>query len=132
MIKKFGQADIEIVPNDADARTRLNSILPQDYLAYIQQNNGFDGMIQNEYVSLWKFENLEENNKGYGVEETAPGLFLFGSNGGGEALGFDLRTDEKRIVLVPFIPLRWEDAIVVGTDFTDFLHRLENGKTFLG
>jgi hypothetical protein len=41
-------------------------------------------------------------NEAYQTRKYAPGLFLFGSNGGGEAFAFDRRTNNC-VVNVPFV-----------------------------
>src|ERR1044072_7362040 len=63
--------------------------LPDDYARFLQQTNGGEGFLGNAYVILWRVEELIEMNKAYEVTEYAPGLFLFGSDGGGEAFAFD-------------------------------------------
>jgi len=53
-----------------------------------------------------------------------PGLLLFGSDGGGEAYGFDMRTPNKHIVQIPFVGMDWADAIAMGSRFEEFLDRV--------
>jgi hypothetical protein len=48
--------------------------------------NGGEGSVGDTYVILWRIEELIEMSKAYDVAEYAPGLFLFGSDGGGEAV----------------------------------------------
>ena len=100
--------------------------LPVDYVRFLQQMNGGEGSIgEHAYIALWRVEELSERNRGYEVAEFAPGLLLFGSNGGGEAFGFDARTGQFRIVAVPFIGMHvLSDAIVIATDFRAFLEVL--------
>jgi len=57
-------------------------------------------------------------NKSYGVNDYAPGLFLFGSDGGGEAFAFDARSDAKPIVSVPFIGMELKLARPVASNFS--------------
>ena len=37
------------------------------------------------YLMAWPVEDLIQSNKDYRVDKAAPGLFLFGPSGGGEA-----------------------------------------------
>jgi hypothetical protein len=60
------------------------------------------------------------------VAEFAPGLFAFGTNGGGEAFAFDLRTSTMPIVMVPFIGMELSEARSIGTTFNGFLTALAN------
>jgi hypothetical protein len=69
----------------AEAQAKLSFPLPADYVQFLQQMNGGEGSLGgNAYVALWRVEELDEKNAGYEVAESAPGLFLFGSNGAGE------------------------------------------------
>src|SRR5690348_14377198 len=79
--------------------------LPEEYRKFLQEMDGGEGFIGNAYLILWRTGELLEMNKAYQVGEYAPGLFLFGSDGGGEAFGLDTRIDAKPIVSVPFIPM---------------------------
>jgi hypothetical protein len=92
----------------------------------LQRMNGGEGFLgEHAYVALWRVEELGERNAGYEVAEFARGLFLFGSNGGGEAFAFDTRTGQFRIVAVPFIGMDdLADAIVIATNFRTFLEVL--------
>jgi hypothetical protein len=79
------------------------------------------------YVILWRVEQLKEANDGYKVQEFIPGLMLIGSNGGGEAFGFDQRRSPWQYVMIPFIVMLWEDAIPLGETFAHFVKRLRSG-----
>jgi hypothetical protein len=110
----------------AQSQAKLGFPLPVDYLSFLQQMNGGEGFIgEHAYVALWRVEELSDRNLGYEVAEFAPGLLLFGSNGGGEAFGFDTRTGQFRIVAVPFIGFDdLSNAIVIATNFRAFLEAL--------
>jgi hypothetical protein len=98
--------------------------LPDDYAQFLQQVNGGEGFVGNAYVILWRVEELLEMNRAYQVAEYAPGLFLFGSDGGGEAFAFDIRSDAKPIVSVPFVGMDLNLARPVARDFKTFLEEL--------
>jgi hypothetical protein len=110
----------------AEAQAKLSFPLPADYVQFLQQMNGGEGSLGgNAYVALWRVEELGERNAGYEVAEFAPGLFLFGSNGAGEAFAFDNRTGQFRIVAAPFISMGdLRDAIPIATNFRTFLEVL--------
>jgi hypothetical protein len=66
--------------------------LPTDYLRFLRQANGGEGFVGKEvYLVLWRVEELAGMNAAYHVAEFAPGLLIFGSDGGDEAFAFDLR-----------------------------------------
>lgn len=103
--------------------------VPADYLNFLRKNNGGEGFVGRDarnkaYVILWTVEELIELNRAYQVDQYAPGLFLFGSDGGGEAFAFDMRTPEKVIVKVPFVGMAVEEAVVMGGNFLEFLNNL--------
>jgi hypothetical protein len=103
-----------------EAESRVG--LPEDYKEFLKQANGGEGFVGDAYVVLWRVEELLEMNKGYGVDEFAPGLFLFGSDGGGEGFAFDTRSDAKPIVKADFICM--EDAVPMASNFKAFLEEL--------
>ncbi len=102
----------------------LKAELPGDYVAFLQATNGGEGMIGGAYLILWKAEELAEMNTSYQVAEYAPGLLLFGSDGGGEAFAFDTRTKPWLVVKVPFVGMELECAEVLAPSFDAFLKTL--------
>lgn len=100
--------------------------LPAQYSAFLMSvGNGGEGPVGSTgYLVLWKLEELKEMNLAYNVAEYAPGFLFFGSDGGGEAFAFDTRTEKWPVVTIPFVGMKPELAVQVGTDFDDFLARL--------
>jgi len=99
--------------------------LPDDYVRFLRKMNGGKGFLgENAYLVLWRAEELAEMNAGYKVPEAPRELCLFGSNGAGEAFAFDTRTAPPPILAIPFIGLDWCDAILIATNFRDFLEVL--------
>jgi hypothetical protein len=98
--------------------------LPSDYKDFLVEHDGGEGFIGASYAQLWGVRALVEMNREYEVSTYTPGLFLFGSSGGGEAFGFDYRISELAIIAVPFIVMAWEDAIPISSSFTGFIEML--------
>ena len=98
--------------------------LPSDYRAFLIAKGGGEGFVGKQYVILWRAKEIVPFNQDYEVEEYAPGLLLFGSNGGGEGFAFDLRKQCKDIVAVPFVGMSLKDAKSIAPSFTDFLEKL--------
>lgn len=98
--------------------------LPHDYTSFLQQTNGGEGFIGDSYLILWRMEELVEKNKAYQAAEYAPGLFLLGSDGGGEAFAFDMRSEAKPIVAVPFVGMDLRLIRPVAQSFEVFLEKL--------
>ena len=96
----------------ASCEAQLQTDLPADYAQFLRFADGGEGVMGETYVILWRIEGLKEANEGCKVQEFIPGLMLIRSNGGGEAFGFDQRSHPWRYVMVPFIVMLWEDAIL--------------------
>lgn len=93
-------------------------------MQFMQETDGGEGFIGDAYIILWRLGELLEMNKAYQVTEYAPGLFLFGSDGGGEAFAFDRRSAAKPIVSVPFVGLELKVVRRVASNFKAFMEQL--------
>ncbi len=95
---------------------------PPEYKGFLAETNGADGWIGDDtYVILWKLEDLAELNRTYGTAKYAPGVFLIGSDGGGEGIAFDMRATPPQVVLLPFVGMDITQLRVVGRNFDEFL-----------
>ena len=120
-----GQLDPPADPSVVDGlSSRLGVALPRDYLDFLRQHNGGEGFVGGHYIVFWKAEELADFNREYEVGKYAPGILLFGSNGGGEGYGFDTRSAAMPIVRVPFIGMELCQAIPVARDFPDLFVQL--------
>lgn len=104
----------------------LNISFPEDFRDFLMESNGGEGSIGENYVMLWNTDELGEYNNSYQVDEYAKGLVLFGSDGGGEAFAFDMRTSPPPIVSVPFVGVSLEYANPLAGKFVAFLEKLGN------
>lgn len=103
--------------------------LPADYKTYIQNYLGFEEHIGQEFMRLWDFDELVETNKDYGIFDNLPNTLGIGGNGSSEFIAIEMVDNENyRIVHSPFIDLDRQYHIEIGTSFTDFLVRLDNGQ----
>lgn len=109
------------------AAEKALTALPADYKAFLVDVGAGCGPVGTTYLNLWRADELIENNAGYGLGRYAPGLVLFGSNGGGEAFGFDTRERPPSVVMVPFVSAGWADALEIASSFEEFLDRLGGG-----
>jgi cell wall assembly regulator SMI1 len=100
--------------------------LPPDYHEFLRFTDGGEGFIgPNSYAMLWKANELLQFNSDYQVKDYAPGLLLFGSNGGGEAFAFDLRAQvEQSVVSIPFVGMDLSEALPLAKTFDGFLEQL--------
>ena len=102
----------------------LNRSLPEDYVSFLRDCDGAEGSIGNSYIQLWSSGDIIARNKEYKVEEFAPGLLIFASDGGDRAFAFDLRFDPVIIVEIPFIGMSIESIVRCGSTFSEFLQYL--------
>ena len=107
----------------AALRAAVPTSLPDSYFAFLRVTNGGEGDLGVDpgWFAPWRAEDVLINNRAYQVGKFAPGLFGFGSNGGGECLGFDLRgAGAGRIVMVPFIGMGVRESVVIAENFDQF------------
>ena len=81
------------------------------------------------YWILWRAQDLHELNRAYEVEKWAAGLFLIGSNGGGEALALDMRTSSCSLVQVPFVGMELGLAVRVALRIAELLAERSRSET---
>ena len=103
------------------AETELGVSFPDDYSAFIVSSGRVDRDFGGSWLMLYGVEELAPLNRSYDHSERYPGLVLFGSDGGGEGVGFDFRSNPPRIVLVNYVSAGWHEAIVQADTFTDFM-----------
>lgn len=115
---------LPVTMNELDeVQKSLGINLPEQYANFMLLSNGYEGLIGNSYVVIWKIEDLVGLNDGYAVKEFSPHLIIFGSDGGGEAYAFDT-TKEMQIVNAPFIGLGLEDEKVIAKVFNEFIKKV--------
>ncbi|WP_367871858.1 SMI1/KNR4 family protein [Luteolibacter sp. Populi] len=106
------------------SESELGCKFPPDYVEFMLACNGGEGFIGHQYVILWRAEELAEFNREYEVGEYAPGLTLFGSNGGGEAFAFDTRNDKMSVCMLPFIGMSRSPVKELADGFSGFIYFL--------
>jgi hypothetical protein len=113
----------------SDAEVALGVNFPADYREFLRLHDGGEGFLGKHYVRIWSASELCSRNRDYQFPLYAPDLVAIGSDGGGEAFAFDTRGASFKVVVVvvPFIGLAREDAIVVSDTFEGFLRRMRYG-----
>ncbi len=112
----------------AECKASLSCDLPSDYLQFLRKHDGGEGFAGETYIVLWRAEELADFNREYEVDQYAPGILLIGSNGGGEAFGFDTHDAAMPVVRVPFVGMDRQLAIAVGDSFSSSLGELAKVK----
>jgi hypothetical protein len=106
-------------------RARAGIELPKEYFDLLAFSNGGEGPLS---VSPYNFclDSAEDALK-YKVaktyEEFFPGFFVFGSNGGGEYIAFDVRGGKPwPVVAIDMTNINlWESVEFIAKDFRSFL-----------
>lgn len=110
------------------AEETLHLKLPAQYVSFLREGNGGEGFIGDSYAILWSVSEIAPLNESYESQELAPGFLMFGSDGGGEAFGFDTREADWKVVQIPFIGGNWNEARPLGSSFQEFLENLYVGN----
>ncbi|AZB31050.1 SMI1/KNR4 family protein [Chryseobacterium balustinum] len=105
--------------------------LPQDYKDYSIEYDENEDFIGKEFVRLWSLENLIDWNTDYQILENLPNTIAIGDNGNGEFIGIHfIENSNYKIILSTYIDLDPEYNIEIGKSFTDFIEKLNKGKTW--
>ena len=104
----------------------LGMSLPSDYLDFLRQHNGGEGFIGDNYIVFWRAEKLADFNREVEVDKYAPGILLFGGDGGGEGYGFDTQAEGMPIVRIPLIGMERQYATPVARNFSDLFAALQS------
>jgi hypothetical protein len=106
-------------------RTEAHSSLPSEYFALLAQSNGGEGPLAVSPFNFCLFSAEEATSlKADGTYgEFFPGFFMFGSSGGGEYIGFDLRATEPwPIVAIDMTNIELSESVeVIANEFNEFL-----------
>jgi hypothetical protein len=105
----------------ADMAATLNVQLPDDYVDFMRFSNGAEGSVGESYLVVWPVDEIVDLNQTYRVDDFAPGLVLFGGDGGNTGYAFDKRSAPPRIVEVPLIGMDVNATEYCGASFVEFL-----------
>lgn len=100
----------------------LAAAVPAKYLAVVKEFGGREGFIGKQYIRLYRYDELIALNQAYQLPEYNPELFIFASDGYGEAFSFVFETDT--VVKIPLIPIPIDSADIIAQGFSKFLDTL--------
>lgn len=118
----MSQIDKNDATNKKEVREFLNNVfflLPDGFIEFYRGANGADISSDELYTILWSLTDLFQLNKGYDVDEYAPGFFIFGSDGGD--IAFTIEKATGKIFEMPFIGMSSEEAVFLFDSFDEFL-----------
>lgn len=102
---------------EKDPQPAFPEYVPADLLEREDPYSGWEGFWGESYLRLYPLSQLLALNRLYQVERYVPGLFVFGSTGGGHAFAFD---KASAVVKIPFIPMDAEYKEPVCGSFGEF------------
>lgn len=86
---------------------------------YLKQTVSGEGMVgENNYLSLWAKNEIEELNNSYETQEFLSNVLLIGSDGGDTAYGINVN---GKYIEVPFIGMDDEEVEIIAEDFDGFI-----------
>ena len=99
--------------------------LPDEYYDFLSFSNGGEGplSVQPYHFCADSAEDAKENKRAQIYEEFFPGLFVFGSNGGGEYIAFDLRSSKPwPVVAIDMTNINLDESVLfIADSFHSFL-----------
>ena len=102
---------------------RLNAAFPQDYITLLKRSNGGEGYVGQNYISLWKVEDLPALNEEYQIQKYLSEKFLgIGTDGGGICYGFCLDKNYS-IFKCPLGDLDVNEVVIVAKSTKDFFKK---------
>ena len=102
---------------------RLNAAFPQDYITLLKRSNGGEGYVGENYISLWKVEDLPALNEDYQIQKYLSEKFLgIGTDGGGICYGFCLDKNYSRFKC-PLGDLDINEVVIVAKSTKDFFKK---------
>jgi hypothetical protein len=94
-----------------------------DYADVLARYNGLEGFVGSEqYLQLWKAEDIVGLNAAYHVQDFVPGTNLIGTDGGDTGYGVEAATSQY--VSVPLVGMSPDAVRSVGASFEEFLEKL--------
>lgn len=100
--------------------------LPADYVEFILETGGAEGWVGDGYISFWRPDELMALNESLDAP-SMPGVFFFGTDGGGMAYGFDTRSTTRHYVEIGDELLSRDRLINRGDTLVQFLEHIAKG-----
>jgi hypothetical protein len=102
-----------------------------DYLDFMLKHDGGGGPAGRTcYLILTPLDEIAADTERSGAPIFAPGLLLFGGDGGGEAYAFDRKDPRWPIVAVPLVGLSRKELKPIASTFTEFVQKLASDEVW--
>lgn len=100
--------------------------LPDDYVSFLRASDGAEGRIGKNYLQIFSAKQAAETTTGFAA--FVPSLFFFASDGAEGLFAFDLRDEDRHVVITHTDDLNSEGLVRVAKSFTSFLRFLQGGS----
>ena len=104
--------------------------LPDDYLRFLAFSDGGEGPLGVDpgYIVIDPVNDVVAHKKNRTFEEFFPGFLVFGGNGGGELLAFDIRSSGPwPVVMIAMTNIDLSESVVrIAADFSELLKSIGN------
>ena len=98
--------------------------LPDDYLDFMREHNGGEGPLgENNYGCFYRFEELEEVNDDYEVQDNWPGYVVIGSDMGGQLWAYN--PEKKVYCQIDSMNTDEETYYTQAGSFEEFLRKMD-------
>jgi hypothetical protein len=98
---------------------------PNDYLEFIKLNNCGEGYIGENYLYLWKIEDIEQLNKDYKIQiYLGKNCYGFGTDGGDSCFCFDNKNGNK-IIKCGLGDLDYNGIEIIAATFFDLIEKMD-------
>lgn len=109
--------------------------LPEDYLAFLRRYGGGEIWYQDVWlIRVIRTVDVPSYQEGYGFAKRMQEALIFGGDGGGEGLVFDMRARHPDghypILAINYVTVGWEETLHVADSFRELLllrHELLEG-----
>ena len=99
--------------------------IPNEYKEFMELNNGGEGNIGQNYLYLWKIENIEQLNKDYDIQKyLGKNCYAFGTDGGDKCYCFD-KNNGNKIIKCGLGDLDYNEIKIIANSFTEFIGKLD-------
>ncbi len=93
--------------------------LPDDYVTFLRASDGAEGWIGENFVQIAPARQAAETTEAFA--NFVAGLFFFAGDGAAGLFAFDLRNDDRRIVITHADDLNLQGLVYAAGSFTEFL-----------
>jgi SMI1 / KNR4 family (SUKH-1) len=108
--------------------SEIGNRIPEPLRQLLLTSGSPEGFLGESYIAFFNATDITACWRE--AQQMAVGFVPFASNGGGDWYGYDSRSPLCPFVLLPAVGMDWDDAMLLGATWNDFLGVLKNGNLF--